>query len=191
MHVVSGQTNSANSQTVPLSVGDPVTLDDDGGIALCAAAGDAPVFGIIVGFGPYWDGTKMVRGNSLPSGNTWGTIEERRPYVWVVPASTGFWEVDADDAVTATTETAYRLMINFNIDHIYAATDTTKAVPLVDISLAAATANMQWRIVDVSPTMENQDFSGSNVKLIVAVNQSYEPGRPDVDAGTSVIQPGV
>lgn len=181
MHVASGTNFSDGTTNCPLQAGDPVKLVATGGVTNADEGDTDDIFGIVVGVGPYLSSGKMVRGTGLPSGTTW-TNEENRSYVYVVPASTGFWEIDVDDAVTATTEAAYRLLIHQNANFLYDQTVTTALQPQLDISTTNTTESFQLRIVDVSPTVENQDFSGSYVKLIVAINQSNEPGRPATNA---------
>src|SRR3990167_5737804 len=71
--------------SVNLRPGDPVKLVSTGGVTL-AVTTDA-VFGIIHTIGPYWDGAKMVFGKHLPNQNSWGTVEDRRPMLGIIPAS--------------------------------------------------------------------------------------------------------
>jgi hypothetical protein len=172
-HVASGVTFSDGSNTVPLSAGDPVKLKSDGGVEL-AASGNA-VYGIVLGVGPYWDGTKMVRGSTLPSGTTWGTNYERQSWVYVAPASQGLWEIDAEDS-SYTSEATYRNAVNLQFDHAFDTAITTSAWPQLKTSTAGATTDKTWRLEDISPTVENQDFSGLYVKLLVRVVLSQEPG---------------
>lgn len=160
---------------VGLSIGDPVKQVSTGTVAL-ANAGDA-IFGIIVGFGPRWDGYLMQPTNYLPGATTGGGINERLSRVYVVPASLGLWEVDCDDKTTATTEAAYRALIHQTCDHACPG-DTSnasfpKANPMLDIS-TQGTGSAQWKIVRIGQTVENQDFSGLYVKLIVKVSETQE-----------------
>jgi hypothetical protein len=177
-HVASGQDDQDDSSnSVDLNVGDPVKRISTGGVTL-AQTTDA-VYGIIVAVAPYWDGTRMTPGNKLPNQTTWGTVEERRSYVYVVPVSAGVWEIDCDDKVTATTLAAYRALIGENAEHTTPGnTALTSADPYLDISGHATTATLSWRIVDVSPTLANEDFSGSYVKLLVQINESQQAGFP-------------
>lgn len=165
-----GQPDGATS--TDMNIGDPVKLVSDGSVAL-AAAGDA-VFGVIESFGPYWDGYKMVPTRRLPNANAWGTNIERRCVIHVVPVSGHVFEVDADDAVTATTQATYEALVGENADHAYSASSTTgKANPRLDIS-DHKTGTAQWRIVGISQTAANQDFSGNYVKLLVVANEVNE-----------------
>lgn len=169
------QDDSANS--VDLNIGDPVKLLAAGGVGL-AVAGDN-VYGIIVAVAPYWDGSVMKPSNKLPNQTNWGTAEARRSMVGVVPASAGYWEIDVDDATTATTYAAYIALLGSNCDHaVPGNTSETSADPKLDISTTATTQDNTWRLVDISSTMANKDFSGANVKVIVAINDSQEAGWP-------------
>lgn len=163
---------------VDLNIGDPVKLVAGGTVAL-ANTTDV-VFGIIVGIARVYSSTLGVVApiNRVPGATTGGGLLDRQTRVLVVPAKAGVWEIDADDAVTATTEAAYRALVNKNVEHTCVA-DTTnanlpKANPKIDISATATTAGLGWRIVGVSKTADNRDFSGANVKMLVMVNDSNE-----------------
>lgn len=170
MPVATGYQASPGGTSVDLNIGDPIKRLSDGTAALCAA-GDTLLYGICVGVRPYWDGSKMVPYNKLPGGTAWGTVEERRSDILVVGVDQCLWEVDADDKTTATTLAGYRAFFGENADHAFSADSTSKkANGRLDIS-THGTATSQWRIIDVSGTVENQDFSGLYVKLIVAPNE--------------------
>lgn len=163
-----------------LRIGDPVTRLSTGGVTLCEGNeasgnnGDA-VYGIIVGVLPHYDAAQnlMVPGNALPSDIAWGTVLERQSKLLVVPADAGIWEIECDDASTATTEAAYQAFIGENADHTLAGASGTNLNPRLDIS-THGTATAQWRIVGISPTAENRDFSGLYVKLLVKVNEGQQ-----------------
>lgn len=171
MVVATGYQASPGGVDVDLNVGDPVSRTTDGSAILCSATG-AALYGIIVGVKPYWNGTQMTPSNKLVGGTAWGTLEERRSEILVVRADQAIWEIDVDDAVTATTLAAYRALVGENCDHNYDAADATydRAHPRLDIS-AHNTTTAMWRIYGVSPTVENQDYSGSFVKLLVVPNE--------------------
>lgn len=171
------------AQGVGLGAGDPVISLSTGGVTLCdgseGAGGALAVFGIVAGVKPYWNATKarMDFGEVLPSGTAWGTILERQSWVLVTPAEAGWWEIDVDDATTATTEAAYQAFVGENADHILsAAVGGTRALPKLDISSHATTATLIWRIEGVSKSMYNRDFAGANTKLIVRINRAQAPG---------------
>lgn len=116
--------------------------------------------------------------NYLPSGTTYA-LEETTSKLIVAPFSDHVWEMDVDDAVTATTLAAYRALVGSNVDMVFVRDtsnpDKPKCGPVLDISTVAATAALMWRIVGVSKTRENFDFSGANVKLLVQLNQGFDP----------------
>jgi hypothetical protein len=173
--VATGQNFVVSAANYSLRAGDPVKRVNTGGINL-AAAGDA-LYGICVGVLPYFNGSEMQPTNALPSGVSWGTNLARQSKVLVVPAHLGLWEVDCDDATTATTEAAYQAFIGENCDHAFTpVTATLKVHPRLDISTHAA-ADGQWRIFKIAGDVSNKDFSGNYVKVIVGVNETTEgPG---------------
>lgn len=177
MPIVSGlQPQGAGAASVDLRIGDPVKQLSTGGIDL-AAAGDALIFGVVMGFTPVWDGTKMVPRNKWPGATAYGsglTPIERQTRAIICLAGNVVFEIDCDDATTATTQQAYLALVGENCDHILPTdvTDTSnpKADPFLDIS-THTTNTAQWRILGISRTFENQDFSGLNVKLYVTANE--------------------
>lgn len=167
--------DDASGFSVDLNVGDPVKLVSDGSIALANTT--EAVFGIIVAFGYYYNGSKMVPTNYLPGGSTW-TKEWQKPKVYVVPINACQWEIDVDEAVTATTEATYRALVGQNVTHTCVGVSATKkADPRLDISSAATTAGLVFRIEGISPSAQNKDFSGTNVKLLVSANLSQDAGQ--------------
>lgn len=173
-NVGSGPTN------VGISIGDPVAMNAAGNFELAEDVTANRFFGVCVGIiNARVDSNGKSRPvNYLPGGTTW-TLEQDRTRLIVLPFGRDLWEIDVDDAVTATTLAAYRALKGLNVDMVYRV-DTTdankpKADPVLDISTAATTAGLDFRIMDVSKTQENQDFSGANVKLIVQLNLGSEP----------------
>lgn len=171
---------SGGAANVGLGKGDPVAQVNTGTVTLCdGSENSSPTpYGIVVGVAPYWNSTKsrMEFGEVLPSDTAWGTVQARRSEVYVIPASAGFWEIDCDDATTATTEAAYQLLVGENCPHILTgASGQTRAYPKLDISAHATTDSLAWRIVGISKTRDNKDFSGANVKLIVQANFATLP----------------
>lgn len=166
---------NGGASNVALGPGDPVILLSTGGVDLCdgaeGAGGALAPYGIVVGVGPYWDGTKMARGTTLPSDTTYGSVLERQSKVLVVPFDAGIWEIDCDDASTATTLAAYQAFIGENANYRFDTTSgNTRAYPRLDISTHADTSTLVCNIVGISPTLNNQDFSGNYVKLLVRAN---------------------
>lgn len=172
-------------QDAVLQAGDVVKLVSDGTVALCAGAETTPdtPWGVVVGGLEYYDSSigqagAMRKASSIPNGTTW-TGRERATKCLVVPFMPGqLWEVDVDDIVTATTLAAYEAFIGENVSMINAgAASSTPAwiKPKLDISSHATTATLMFRIRQVSPTKDNVDFAGANVKLLVEANIANAP----------------
>lgn len=176
MVVATGYQGSINGgSNVDLNIGDPVRRLSTGYIEIAdgneGASGGEDVYGVIVGFRQYWDGSKIVPyPNSLPGGTAWGTIWERRSIALVVPADAGRWVCQADDTTTATTVETYFALLGENCDHRLTTGSEPDANPKLDISTHSAT-NGQWRLVDYVRGVDT-DFSGANVELIVEVNEA-------------------
>lgn len=170
--------DDAAANNVDLNVGDPVKLVSTGTVAL-ANTTDA-VWGIVTGFGPYWNGTQMQPTNRLPGGTAWGTVEERRSTVYVVPVIGSYFVIDCDDKVTATTEAAYRAFIGENCTFVCpgdtSSSSKPKADPMLDISTHATTAGLVCRIEDIHQEVD-QDFSGLYVKMVVSFNKTQHAGQ--------------
>lgn len=162
-----------------IRVGDPVKILTDGSIAI-AAAGDADIYGVVVGGGYYYDGTNVIPAKFIPGATAWGTVWERRSRLQVMPAKGQIFEIDVDDQVN-TTEATYAALKGANTDHIIGATGDNDATPTLDATAVATAA--QWRIIESpSPTLENEDLAGANVKVRVTVNETGQ--APSVfDAG--------
>jgi hypothetical protein len=181
MSIATGQNDvddSANS--ININIGDPVEKVNTGGVIVANV--DEVVWGIVVGPILYWDGDKMRKGKYYPNQTAWGTVEGRRGYVGCMTASAAVWEVDCDenatDASLASADKAgYMAIVGENIQHTCPG-DTTNgtADPYLDLSDHATTYTHGWRIVGVSETLENQDYSGNYVKLLVVINESQEAG---------------
>jgi hypothetical protein len=172
-------TSDGAANSICLSVGDPLKLVNTGGVTI-ANTQEAPYI-IMTGVVQYWDGTVMRSGNNLPNQTTWGTVESRRSLIRGLPVMSAIWEIDCDDATTATTRAAYHALINENAEHTtpgVAWNSTYKADPYLDISVHATTHDFEWRIVGISDTKENRFWDGNYVKLLVAANRSQEAGSP-------------
>jgi hypothetical protein len=172
--VASGYQASPNSVDVDLNVGDLVELGSGGNVQIAVGneATQTAIYGVIVAIGHYWDGSKMVIGTKLPGATNWGTVLERRSTVGVVPIVAGAWEIDVTGHNSSyDTETEYLAAVGGNADFTNVSNATTDhANPRLDIT-DEDSGTAQLRILAVSPTMENQDFSGAFVKMIVAGNE--------------------
>lgn len=172
-------TTPVGTAGVGFHVGDVVSLTVNGDylqhmVAVGGANQDTKPYGVVMGIDPVYDVSigqtgAMSKKNFLPAGIVYGTNLERQSKLLIVPAVGNTFEVDADDNVTATTLAAYQLLVGRNVNLIYSAV-APNASPRVDISLNNTTATFQFRIVGISPTLDNQDFSGANVKLLVTPN---------------------
>ncbi len=175
--VASGYNGTVNSIAVDVNAGDPVTILSTGYVQLQVGSEGTQGrnTGVVVGVGPSWDGTLMQFKTSIPNSTTYGTVLERTSYVWVCHGDGIVFEADCDDSSTATTEAAYTALIGSNVDHVLTTGIQPKANPMIDISSTNTTNTLLWRVIDISPTIENQDFSGLYVKLLVTPNISTEP----------------
>jgi len=164
---------------VHLNIGDPVVLAADGciNIAQCAlcATPSTSIFGIVMGFEPLYNATKgvMEPASKYPSaGITYSTNYNRASWALVCPVEDGvIFSAACDDASTFTTwatyETAVHENVDFSTDYANANGDCT---PKLDISTHATTNTLIWTIVGIDPTMDNRDFSGTGVRLLVRCN---------------------
>lgn len=172
--------DGANS--IDINVGDPLKLMNSGGVKV--ALSDTDVSYVCAGFGPIYNAASgvMEPATKLKNQTAWGTVESRRPIIYGWPARGIIYEIDCDDAVTATTYAAYVALVNANCTwDVPGNTAQTSADPVLDISLVNTTAALGCRIVGVSDTAWNQDFSGNYVKLLVQFNEINDAGAPAND----------
>ena len=171
----SNQANAVGTAGVGFRAGDIVNLLGDGTVKHCGVGTNATQanqpLAVVVGIEPWFDSTigqagAMRRTDNLPAGVIYGANLDRQSNLLVVPMVGNLWEVDVNDNVTATTQAAYIAFRGENANLVYSAV-APKAFPRLNISGHAVTATLQFRIVDLSPSLENQDFSGANVKLLV------------------------
>lgn len=166
----------ATGNSLGIYKGDPLKLVNDGTV-IYAAAGDN-VYAVADGVENYFDGAVNRRGTYLPASTAWGTVRERRSQVRCILARDALFEVDCDDAVTATSEASYEALINENCNsHTGAGGSTTTGLSSYVLDISTHTTNTgtsQWRIVDIARNV-NQDFASTYVKLIVEANLSDEP----------------
>ncbi len=177
--VTSGYQANVPATNVGMSIGDPVAFNAAGNFEIAEDITADRFFGVIAAIR-----TARIESNGksrpasyLPGGTTY-TNEVDRSSLIVLPFSNNIWEIDAVGGA-ATTLAAYRLLVGLNANIIYSLdltnTDKPRANPQLDLSTAAVTAGLDFRIMGVSKTAENQDFSGTNVKLLVQLNLGSDP----------------
>lgn len=166
----------ASAYATVLYRGDPVKLASTGTIQ-AAAAGDR-VIGVFAGAEQYYDGTVVRKGASLPV-STWGTNLSRQSKARVILARGQIFEVDADEATTATTQAAYEAFVGENAEWVAGTAVGDVSGAQLDISTHAVTNTLSVRILDI-PNKDNQDFASANVKLTVEFNLTQ-----DTAAGTT------
>lgn len=175
---------SGGTANCKLGAGDLVNEVSDGTVFFCQGTenGQTPrlPWGVVVGVKQYFDtslgqaGAIRPHPRFLPSDITWSGVGNAS-IVYCIPISSAVWEVDVDENTTATTEPAYRDMIGENVDHINTNSPTDRLNPKLDISSNATTATLSMRIVGISTSLENADFTGTGVKLYVRANLTSEP----------------
>lgn len=169
------------AQNVRLRAGDPVVRGNSGDVNLARGTENggtsAAAFGIVAGFKAYFNGNAMLFEDTIPSDQVYGAVLERQTKALVIPLAPGMiFEIDVDDIVTATTEAGYQAFIGENCQHqLTGAVGAANAFPKLDISTHANTATFPWRIVGISKSMENWDYAGANVKLLVEANAAQHP----------------
>ena len=182
MYVASGQNFTPGSATAAnLKPGDPVALLSSGTVDHASPGTGNPIWGIVDGvgndgkvFNSSIGGGVLHPSNHIPSGVVYGANLSNQTVVLVVPAGGVYWEVDSDQ--TLADLAAWQLLIGQNADHTFTAPGAAdlEATPRLGVAIAAPTTG-QWRIVDVSPTALNADFTAANVKVIVTLNEGQAP----------------
>lgn len=170
-----GQVNG--TYDIDLNVGDPVTRVSTGGVEHCPGAEATPgtLFGVVVGIKPYWNGTAMVFGTALPGGTAWGTNENRRSFVQVLPVDGNIFEVDCVNVGSNDTKGEFIGLNGKNADHIFTATAAqSNGECKLDLTSVGTDAE-QWRIWDLAGSMENRNFAADNVKVQVIANEVQMP----------------
>ena len=168
-----------NNASIVFRPGDPVSLLATGYVDHCQTTDH--IFGVVQSVLPYWNAADgaMTPAFALPNQVVWGTVEERRSWLMVVPIEDCFWEIDVDDSTSATTYAEYLAFIGENATMVLPGdTTATTALPKLDISTHNVDRTLVLRIEGISSTAENADFSGANVKLIVSGNVTHRPGAP-------------
>jgi hypothetical protein len=168
----------ASAYATALYRGDPVKLASTGTIQ-AAAPGDR-VIGIFEGAEQYWDGSVMRKGAVLPASTTYGSNLARQSLVRVIEARGQIFEVDADDAVTFTTQATYQAAVGENCEWVTGTPSGEQSGALLDISTHNTTATLSCRILDIPSQGSLQDFASAGVKLHVEFNLTQ-----DTAAGTT------
>lgn len=146
--------------------GDAVKLASTGTLQ-AAAAGDA-VYGVFDGAEQYYDGVQIRKGGSLPV-STYGSNLSRQSRARVILARDQIFEIDADEATTATTQAAYEAFVGENAEWVAGTPIGDQSGTQLDISGHATTNTLSVRILNI-PNKENQDFAATGVKLSVEFN---------------------
>lgn len=189
---ITGATFAGGSATAAsLRPGDPIVRLASGAVNVAPGTDGTPgdVLGIVVGIKQYVDpafaNAVTARGNALPSSIAYGTNLDLQSKIYYVPAEAAVWRIQVNDNTTATTLAAYQLLLGLNCSHIHTAASGGLALtPKLNISTAAATATLDWRLVGI-PDVGMQDFSGANVDLEVTCN------RPQSFTGTTTMWLGI
>jgi hypothetical protein len=162
----------ASGLAANLNVGDPISMlaTGYGSLQVGSEGTQLANYGIIVGFEPVYDaaqGFKVPVTKFVSGAGVYGTNYDNQTIALVVPGHGSIWEIDCDDNSTFTTYATYFAAIGENADHVLTATTN---IPRLDISTHNTTNTLLWRIVDVSQSADNADFSGNYVKLLVTPN---------------------
>lgn len=171
-------TTPVGTAGVGFRAGDVVVQLTDGTLQHCVVDSSPTVaefsapLGVVIAVAPWFDSTigqngAMRRADNLPTGVVYGTNLDRQSFLEILPIAGAEFEVDVSGGA-ATTLAAYQALVGSNCDLIYSAV-APKAFPRINLGANDTTARA-FRIVRVSPTLNNQDFSGLNVKLIVTGN---------------------
>ena len=168
---------SGGASNVVLGEGDVLVQLSTGDVTLAVGSegtDSATILGVVCGIKQYLDvpsGTMTAKGPGIPSDLAWGTDLAKQSRVYYIPIEAAIWAAQCDDAVTFTTEATYQAIIGENITLVNTgASGTLRAAPKLDISEHGTTNTHPFKIVDLSHTAGNQDYSGANVELYVISN---------------------
>ena len=176
--------NGGGSNCV-LQRGDVVRLNASGYWEQCDGAENTAQTpdGVVAQIVRYFDvGTgRLTRAAKLPSDVTYsGDRNATRIMVW--PIADCWWEIDCDAVAGTGLLTDYETLVGLNASIILSgADDGGSLAPLLDIGTANTTNTLIWRIRQVSPTAENQDFTGANVKMIIGPNLAQDPAYGGIE----------
>jgi hypothetical protein len=161
--------------TCDLRPGDPVILLSTGYVRL-AAAGD-PVYGVIDGIGQYYDGTRVVKKQSLPYGTTYTAGDAQESIVHVIKAEGQVFEVCCDETLSSpntATRAGAIAMVGGNCDHTFANYSGRYLNTALDQSTWLL-ASGQWRIIELS-RRPGEDYTGNFPMFRVTVNEPMGAG---------------
>ncbi len=168
---------TGGAANVVLGEGDPLVQLSDGSVTLAVGSettDSTTILGVVCGIKQYYDaarGANTAMGPGIPSDLAWGTNLQRQSRVYYIPIESAIWAIQVDDAVTFTTEATYQAAIGENCRMVLTgASGELRAKPKLDISTHATTNTFPFKIVDLSHTAQNQDYSGANVELYVISN---------------------
>jgi hypothetical protein len=170
----------ASTYSVAIFKGDPLCYVDGVNTVVPAAAGTVTIIGVCDGVEQYLAGGEMRRGNYLPASTAW-TLQEQRSIVRVINARDAVFEIQTNNTggTAPNTLATWNACVGGNFDHVAVAGSTVsgRSNYLLDVNATAVancTGAAQWRVVGFDRSMQ-RDVNGSNFKLQVEVNESYEP----------------
>jgi hypothetical protein len=168
---------NGGAANVVLGEGDLLLQVSDGSVTLAIGSegtDSSTILGVVCGIKQYYDaasGYMTAKGPGIPSDLAWGTNLQRQSRVYYIPIESCIWAAQCDDAVTFTTEATYQAAIGENVTLVNTgASGENRAKPKLDISEHATTNTHPFKIVGLSQTAGNQDYSGANVELYVISN---------------------
>lgn len=175
-YIASGQAFNVASgaQGVTLRVGDIVNKGANQTFTLGVGAETTPTapYGVVVNVGPHWDAAlgRMVPADGVPSGNVWGTNIDRRQEIGVIRLDGNEFEIDANDIVNQS-EADYQghVTMNFSFKNM-GASGEPYAYPMLHMTSVNTSNALFLRCTGISSTIENRDFTGAYVKMLVTGN---------------------
>jgi hypothetical protein len=170
------------SDGTALFVGDPVKFDGsahtDGTISVTKATQGAAVAGVIVGIYP-------AKLDFISGAMTAGSIQLDTPvyrpastfqYVLVNVDPTQIYEVEAVTGANASYSfAAANTGLNADLSTVAGSTTTGVSAAALDMSTAAATATLQWKILGAVNRVDNEP-TGAATKVLVKINNATMGG---------------
>lgn len=161
-----------------LFVGDPVKLDGsadaDGVATVTKATQGAAVLGVIVGILP--DKMSPISGKMTVGSTALDTPNYRAAstarYVLVCDDPSQIYEVEAVTGANAAYSFALaNVGLNADLSTVAGSTSTGNSAAALDMSTAAATATLQFKILGVVQRPDNEP-TGNNTKVLVKINNA-------------------